>query len=100
MKGTKDKKLAIIVPYTENRLDEMYKFSGHMEYFLEDKMDYTIHFMNQKYADLYFNYGKLCNIGFELTKDDHDYFVFQDIDLKMKDAIIGFPISQLIYVQI
>lgn len=85
MKAAKNKKLAIIVPYTENRLDEMYKFSGHMEYFLEDKMDYDIHFINQKYADLYFNYGKLCNIGFDLTKDDNDYFVFHDIDILPKD---------------
>ena len=79
------KKLAIIVPYTKNLLDELYKFEGHMEYFLEDKMDYTIHFIEQKDADLYFNYGKLCNIGFDLSKDDSDYFIFHDIDILPKD---------------
>jgi len=78
-----DKKLSIIVPYSD-RKEQMYTFIGHMEYFLKDKVNYEIHFIEQKDADVYFNYGKLCNIGFDITADTSDYYVFQDIDLLPK----------------
>ena len=88
-----NKKLAIIIPYTENRIDQLYKFVGHMEYFLDDKMEYTLHFINQKHADTFFNYGKLCNIGFDLAKDDNDYFIFHDLDIYPKDELCNYDYS-------
>jgi hypothetical protein len=45
------KKLSIIVPYS-NRLEDLYSFVGHMEYFLKDKVDYEIHFIEQMAADV------------------------------------------------
>jgi len=77
------KKLSIIVPYS-NRLEDLYTFVGHMEYFLKDKVDYEIHFIEQIDADVYFNYGKLCNIGAEIAKSRAEYFVFHDIDILPK----------------
>ena len=41
-------KLSIIVPYSKNRIEELYTFVGHMEYFLKDKVDYKIHFIEQR----------------------------------------------------
>lgn len=78
-----NKKLAIVVPYS-NRLEDLYTFVGHMEYFLKDKVDYEIHFIEQIDADVYFNYGKLCNIGADITSKNCDYYVFHDIDILPK----------------
>ena len=79
-----DSKLAIIVPYTEDKKEEMYAFVGHMDYFLKDKVNYDIHLINQNDADIFFNYGKLCNIGFDITSNDYDYFVFHDVNVLPK----------------
>ena len=79
-----DSRLAIIVPYTEDRKEEMYSFVGHMDYFLKDKVNYDIHLINQKDADIFFNYGKLCNIGFDITSNDYDYFIFHDVNILPK----------------
>lgn len=87
-----DKKLCIIVPYSD-RKEQMYTFIGHMEYFLKDKVDYEIHFIEQKDADIYFNYGKLCNVGFDITADTGDYFVFHDIDVLPKQDICDYTHS-------
>lgn len=78
-----NKKLSIIVPYS-NRLNELYTFVGHMEYFLKDIVDYEIHFIEQLDSDVYFNYGKLCNVGASIASDVSDYYVFHDIDIQPK----------------
>ena len=85
-----DKMLCIVVPYTEDKKDEMYTFLGHMEYFLKDKFNYEIHLIEQKDADVYFNYGKLCNIGVDITADKADYFVFHDVDILPKQEICDY----------
>lgn len=74
-----NKKLGIIVPIRDKK-DEMYKFASHMQWFLADKLDYTIYFVEQQSPDL-FNYGALCNVGFDLLKEKCDYFVFHDVNL-------------------
>ena len=86
---TSAKKLSIIVPYS-NRLEDLYTFVGHMEYFLKDKVDYEIHFIEQIDADVYFNYGKLCNIGAAITGAKSDYFVFHDIDILPKQETCNY----------
>lgn len=83
------KKLSIIVPYS-NRLEDMYTFVGHMEYFLKEKVDYEIHFIEQIDADVFFNYGKLCNIGASITQNRSDYFVFHDIDILPKQETCNY----------
>lgn len=85
-----DKKLCIIVPYTEDRKEQMYTFLGHMEYFLKDKVTYEIHIIEQEDADIFFNYGKLCNIGVDITADKADYFVFHDVDILPKQNICDY----------
>jgi len=87
-----NKKLSIIVPYS-NRLEDLYTFVGHMEYFLKDKVDYEIHFIEQLDADVYFNYGKLCNIGAQITADRSDYYVFHDIDILPKQELCDYSYS-------
>lgn len=84
-----NKKLALIVPFS-NRLEQMYSFIGHFEYFLKDKVDYEIHFIEQTDAADVFNYAKLCNVGADLTKDSADYFVFHDIDILPKQEMCNY----------
>ncbi len=74
-----NKKLGIIVPIRDRR-DEMYKFASHMQWFLADKLDYTIYFIEQQSPDL-FNYGALCNVGAQLLKDECDYYIFHDVNI-------------------
>lgn len=88
-----NKKLSIIVPYTEDRQEQMYTFLGHMEYFLKDKVDYQIHLIEQKDADIYFNYGKLCNIGVDITADFADYFIFHDVDILPKQELCDYTFN-------
>jgi hypothetical protein len=73
------KKLGIIVPIRDKN-EELFKFAAHMQWFLADKLDYTIYFIEQQSPDL-FNYGSLCNVGYELLKDECDYFIFHDVNL-------------------
>jgi len=88
-----DKKLSIVVPYSEDRKEQMYTFVGHMEYFLKDKVNYEIHLIKQYDADIYFNYGKLCNVGFDITSENSDYFIFHDIDLLPNQEICDYSFS-------
>tara|TARA_B100000902_G_scaffold116890_1_gene117623 strand:- start:29357 stop:30823 length:1467 start_codon:yes stop_codon:yes gene_type:complete len=75
-----DYTLAIIVPYRDRRKD-LDIFVPHMDEFLSDKnIDYTIFVIEQE-DDRPFNRGKLLNIGFDLIKDDFDYFCFHDVDM-------------------
>jgi len=72
--------LAIIVPYRDRR-SHLDVFVPHMDEFLSDKdIDYTIFIIEQD-DDRPFNRGKLLNIGFDLVKDDFDYFCFHDVDM-------------------
>lgn len=73
------KKLGIVVPIRD-RNEEVFKFTAHMQWFLADKLDYTIYFIEQQSPEL-FNYGSLCNVGYELLKDECDYFIFHDVNL-------------------
>jgi len=62
----------------------MDQFIPHMKaYFNRDKQDkyitYRITFVEQEEGAL-FNRGLLKNIGYELTRNDFDYFCFHDID--------------------
>jgi hypothetical protein len=84
------KKLSIIVPYSKNRIEDLYTFVGHMEYFLKDKVDYEIHFIEQLDPDIYFNYGKLCNIGAAITSKNSDYYIFHDIDILPKQETCNY----------
>jgi len=74
-------KLAIIVPY-QNREEQLYKFLGHMDWYLGDKFEnYTIYIVEQESPTL-FNYGALCNAAVDILKDEgYSYFIFHDIDL-------------------
>lgn len=73
-------KLAIVVPY-RNREDHLKKFVPHMRAFLKDKnIDYQILFVEQD-DDEPFNRAKLLNIGFDILKNDAEYFCFHDIDM-------------------
>jgi hypothetical protein len=73
-------KLAILVPYRDRR-KELDIFMPHMDAFLKNKnIDYKI-FVIEQNDDRPFNRGKLLNIGFDLFKNDYDYFCFHDVDL-------------------
>lgn len=77
------KKLSIIVPYRD-RQAHLRKFLPHMSaYFSRDKIDRHIPCritIVEQNDDQPFNLGTLRNIGFDLTREDYDYFCFHDVD--------------------
>jgi len=77
------KRLAIVVPY-RNRHQHLKQFFAHItKYFQRDKLDnkieYSIHVVEQL-GNAPFNAGKIRNCGFALSKDQADYFCFNDVD--------------------
>ncbi len=72
-------KLCIVVPY-RNREEHLKKFIPHMNKFLKDKYDFKIIIVEQG-DNKPFNRAKLLNVGFNLTKDQHDLYCFHDIDM-------------------
>lgn len=77
--GENNFNLAIIVPFRDRR-QQLDMFVPHMDEFLSDKdIDYTIVVVEQS-DDRPFNRGKLLDIGFDLVKEDFDYFCFHDVD--------------------
>ena len=72
------KRLAIIVPYNEQHIDN---FTHHFKSVVSEKdFYYKLCFIKQK-SNRPLNKGKLFNIGYQLMKDKFDYFCFHDIDL-------------------
>ncbi len=78
-----EKKLSIIVPY-RNREE-------HLEIFLKiikkeiNVSNYDILIVEQDNQKP-FNRAKLLNIGFDLKKDESDYFCFHDVDMMPEEA--------------
>lgn len=75
--------LSIIVPYRD-RLEHLRRFVPHIQrYFARDKIDrdipYALTIVEQANRGE-FNAGLLRNIGFALSRDNHDYFCFHDVD--------------------
>lgn len=76
------KKLCILVPYRD-REEHMKVFLKEMPKKLKDSKnigDFLIAFIEQEEGKL-FNRGKLLNIGFDIYKDEYDYFIFHDVDM-------------------
>jgi len=72
------KRLAIIVPYDEQHIDN---FTNHFKSVIsEEDFYYKLCFIKQK-SNRPLNKGKLFNIGFSLMKNQFDYFCFHDIDM-------------------
>tara|TARA_R110000782_G_scaffold220337_1_gene307578 strand:+ start:165 stop:1646 length:1482 start_codon:yes stop_codon:yes gene_type:complete len=73
------KKLAVILPYDENHIEN---FTSHFDFHTknQDDFEYKLIFMKQK-SNRPLNKGKLFNIGYQLYKQTFDYFCFHDIDL-------------------
>jgi len=69
------KRLAVILPYNEQHIDD---FINHFEATVDG--DYKLCFVKQK-SNRPLNKGKLFNIGYLLHKDKFDYFCFHDSDL-------------------
>jgi hypothetical protein len=78
-------KLVIVVPYRD-REEHLSVFLSHMEKFLGDAgVNYSVVVVEQEQGKP-FNRGKLLNIGFDLSKNGHDYFVFHDVDMIPSEA--------------
>lgn len=76
------KKLSILVPYRD-RHEHLIKFIPHMKEFFSinhPNIEYTINIIEQSNSKS-FNRGKLLNVGFDLTKEHHDYFCLHDVDM-------------------
>lgn len=83
-----DKKLGIIIPY-RGEYGKLDRFCGHMDYFLTEQgnKNYTMCIVEQK-DDKPFNVGALYNVGYDLLKDECDYFVFHDVNyIPMENSI-------------
>ena len=76
---SKNKKLAIVVPYRD-RKSHLDIFIDYMETYLSE-YDYSIYIIEQN-DDRPFNRGKLLNIGAKIAmKEGCDYFAFHDVDM-------------------
>ena len=74
------KKLNLIVPYRD-RQSHLKRFIPSVEKYLDDsEIPFTISIVEQN-NDKSFNRGKLLNIGFDISKNESDYFCFHDVDL-------------------
>jgi predicted glycosyltransferase involved in capsule biosynthesis len=82
------KKLSIIVPY-RNRESHLKLFVPHLNNFLKSD-SHKIHVIEQV-DEKPFNRAKLLNIGFNIDKEDYDYFCFHDIDMLPIKADYSFP---------
>lgn len=71
--------MGLVIPY-RNREEHLKKFIPHISTFLQNKINYQIILVEQA-DELPFNRAKLLNIGFELLKDECDYYCFHDIDM-------------------
>lgn len=85
---TKNKRLAIIVPYRD-RLEHMKEFVPYMDNYLKyfDSQIFIIHQFNKNP----FNRAGLMNIGFDIVKDNFDYFCFHDIDMLPEASSYSIP---------
>ena len=72
-------KLGIIVPYRD-REEHLKKFVPHIKHFLSNKIDYKIIIVEQTHEKS-FNRGMLRNIGFDILKNECQYFCMHDIDM-------------------
>lgn len=75
-------KLSLIIPYRQ-RIDHLlqflYCFENHMKnYYSHVPFEFYI---IEQYGDLKFNRGKLLNVGFDISKNECDYFCFHDVDM-------------------
>lgn len=82
------KKLSLVIPYRNRK--------NHLKKFLEIHnrkipIPHSIFVIEQTKGKL-FNTGKLKNIGFELSKNTHDYVCFQDVDKLPIHADYSYPI--------
>jgi hypothetical protein len=78
-----EKKLSIIVPY-RNREEHLKTFLK----IIKEKINvsnYDILIVEQD-NEKPFNRAKLLNIGFDLKKDESDYFCFHDVDMMPEEA--------------
>jgi hypothetical protein len=75
-------KLSIVIPY-RNRLEHLLQFlfcfEQHMNKY-HPCISYDFYIIEQ-YGNYKFNRGKLLNIGFDISKNECDYFCFHDVDM-------------------
>jgi hypothetical protein len=73
-------KMSVIVPYRD-REQNLKLFVPHVKNFLRNRgFEWSVLVVEQEFGKP-FNRAKLLNIGFDLTKDNFDYFCFHDVDL-------------------
>ena len=84
-----EKKLAIIIPF-RNRLEHLKALTQRLQ-----QLNLPEHkiFVIEQTEGKPFNRGKLLNIGYLLTKDSFDYFVFHDVDM-IPDEQVDYSYSE------
>jgi len=74
------KKLGLIIPYRD-REEHLKIFAPTITQYLNKvEINHQIYVIEQG-NDKLFNRAKLFNVGFELSKENNDYFCFHDVDL-------------------
>ena len=73
-------KLGIIVPYRDREEHLEYFVPSIKEFLDKQGIPFCIYVIDQGNHKS-FNRGKLLNVGYELFKDECDYFCFHDVDL-------------------
>jgi hypothetical protein len=84
-------KLGVVVPYRD-REPHLRFFVPYVFNFLTNQgIEHRIVVVEQHKHDKLFNRAKLMNIGFDISKDDCDYFAFHDVDLIPQVADYSYP---------
>jgi hypothetical protein len=79
--------MAVIVPYRD-REEHLEKFVPYMQEYLDQP--FSIFVIEQEPGQR-FNRGKLMNVGFDIAKNDYDWFCFHDVDLLPEDISYNYP---------
>ena len=90
-----NKSFVIIVPYRD---DKKHLRKKHLDEFIKvipklfSKLDneFKILIVEQNNKDNRFNRGSLLNIGFDICKDNFEYFIFHDVDLIPNNELIPY----------
>ena len=93
--NNKNKSFVIIVPYRD---DKKHLRKKHLDEFIKvipklfSKLDneFKILIVEQNNKDNRFNRGCLLNIGFDICKDNFEYFIFHDVDLIPNNELIPY----------
>jgi len=84
-------KLGVVVPYRDREPHLRFFVPYLFNFLTNQEIEHRIVIVEQHLHDKLFNRAKLMNVGYDIAKDDCDYFVFHDVDLIPEVADYSYP---------